>query len=166
MGSGLLEEVVAKRCGEPIVAIVDELPAHCWNPDEWDYATVLYQGMKWNSLAGLRFKGLKPLYGNSCGGFLVKNALKVAHLLPGEIYGIWNIEEMQSLPIIQHALVMDPAIEYFMDNANVWYYGEKLGELYVFDAEMDDIDCLGPLESALQEVFDEAAEIYLEDEEE
>ena len=38
---------------------------------------------------------------------------------------------------------------------NVYFYGIKSGQLYVFDAEMDELDCLGPIESALETVLDE-----------
>jgi len=55
---------------------------------------------------------------------------------------------------VQSALLMDPAIDYFMEAANVWYYGLKGTELYVFDSEFDELDSLGPVEPALEEVID------------
>lgn len=59
---------------------------------------------------------------------------------------------------------MDPAIEYFMEENNRLFYGVKRAELYVYDDEYDDIECLGPIEPAIQTVFDEAAEIYIDEE--
>ena len=49
----------------------------------------------------------------------------------------------------------DSAIDFFMDAYNVYFYGIKRGELYVFDAETDELDSLGPIESALETVMDE-----------
>jgi len=42
-----------------------------------------------------------------------------------------------------------------MDASNVWYYGHKKGELYVFDTETDELDSLGPVESALEALMDQ-----------
>ena len=155
MKTGILERILIRRFGEPVVAIMDGLHAHCWNPDEFDYATCLYMGMKWEGLPGLRFGPLKEIYGNAFGGYLIKNTLKAAILHPREIYGIWNIDDLRMQPEVQHALVRDPAIDYFMEASNVWFYGIKAGDLYVFDAEMDELDLLGPIEPALEILMDE-----------
>jgi hypothetical protein len=58
-------------------------------------------------------------------------------------------------PDVQHAIARDPAIDYFMDEANVLFYGIKAGELYVFDSETDELDSLGPIEPALETLMDE-----------
>jgi hypothetical protein len=50
---------------------------------------------------------------------------------------------------------MDPAIDYFMDQYNVYYYGIKRGELYAFDSATDELDSLGPVESAVQTLLDD-----------
>jgi hypothetical protein len=50
---------------------------------------------------------------------------------------------------------MDPAVEYFMEDSNVWFYGMKKGDLYVFDAEFDELDSLGPIETAIHKTMDE-----------
>ncbi len=76
-------------------------------------------------------------------------------LLPGSFYELWNIDELRGLPAVQHAQTKDPAIDYFMEAYNVYYYGLKAGELYVFDAETDELDSLGPVESALETLIDE-----------
>lgn len=56
-------------------------------------------------------------------------------------------------PEVQHALTKDPGINFFMDAYNVWFYGIKGGDLYVFDAEYDELDSLGPIEPALEMVL-------------
>ena len=60
-----------------------------------------------------------------------------------------------SQPDLKRALAMDPAIEYFMEDSNVWFYGMKKGDLYVFDAEFDELDSLGPIGPAIHTVMDQ-----------
>ncbi len=155
MNIGLLERILIRRYGQPIMTTRRDLPALCWNPDEFDYATVLYVGMEWKSILAHRFVSLKEIYGNAFGGFLIKNALKVAMLPPQTVYGLWAIGKFRVQPDVQRALTMDPAIDYFMDSSNVWFYGHKAGELYVFDSETDELDSLGPIESAIETLIDE-----------
>ncbi len=155
MKTGLLENVLIRRYGKPVPSIRRGLPARCWNPDEFDYASVLYLGMKWQSEVGARFSSLKEVYGDACGGFLIKNTLKVAILLPREVYGLWNIDELRMQPEVQHAQTIDPGIDFFMDANNMFFYGIKAGHLYVFDSETDELDPLGPIESALENLMEE-----------
>ncbi len=155
METGMLENILIRRYGQPIVTTNRGLRAHCWNPDEFDYSTILYIGMEWKEASVLRFASLKEIYGDALGGFLIKNILKVAVLSPQRVYGLWNINDLRMQPEVRHALERDPAIDFFMDAYNVYFYGIKSGQLYVFDAEMDELDCLGPIESALETVLDE-----------
>jgi hypothetical protein len=155
MKTGLLEKILIRRYGQPVRTTRRDLPAFCWNPDEFDYATVLYVGMEWNRTLAQRFGSLKEIYGNAFGGFLIKNALKVAMLPPHTVYGLWNIGEFRMQPEVQHALAMDPGIDFFMDRYMILFYGIKKGDLYVFDSETDELDSLGPIEPALETVLDE-----------
>ncbi len=154
MKSGLLEKVLTRRYGEPILCIRDGLAAKCWDRGDPDKEARLYIGMKWQSELGLRFRSLREIYGDSYGGVLVKNLLKAAILAPRQLFAVYNIDELRELPAVQRALLMDPAIDFFMHAANVWYYGLKGGELYVFDSEFDELDSLGPVEAALEEIMD------------
>jgi hypothetical protein len=155
MKTGIIEKVLMRRYGQPISAILRGLPVHGWNPDEWDYDTALYMGMKWNGFPGLRFASLKEVYGNTIGGYLIKNALKLGVLVPREIYGLWNIDDLRVQPELLHAAVLDPAIDYFMDENNVLFYGIKGDQLYKFDAETDELTCLGAIEQALEVILDD-----------
>jgi hypothetical protein len=85
MKEGLLERILVRRYGQPVVGITHGLHAHCRNPDEFDFDTVLYMGMQWKGINGLRFASLKEIYGDAFGGFLIKNTLKVANLLPRKV---------------------------------------------------------------------------------
>ncbi len=153
MKTGILETILRRRYGRPVVGIRRGLHARCWNQDQFDYSTVLYIGMKWKGAEAARFATLKDLYGDALGGFLIKNTLRIAVLVPREIYGVWNIDELRALPQVQHAITLDPAVDYFMDEHNVLFYGVKRGDLYVFDSETDELDCLGPVEPALEAIL-------------
>ncbi|MBI5569738.1 MAG: hypothetical protein HY914_07320 [Desulfomonile tiedjei] len=119
--------------------------------------------MKWTKPWDSRFASLQGIYGDIFGGFLIKNTLKAAVLLPKKVYGLWNIDELRMQPAVQHAIVRDPRVDYFMDEDNVLFYGVKGGELYVFDAETDELDSLGPIEPALETLMDEWESIRTED---
>ncbi len=155
MKTGLLEKILVRRYGRPKFSVDGALIQQCWNVDETDNSSVLYVGMKWEGRLGTRFASLKKIYGDAFGGFLVGDSLKIAVLLPRKIWGLWRIDELQMLPPVRKALAMDPAIDFFMDAANVEYYGHKAGELYVFDTVTDELDSLGPIESALETLMDQ-----------
>jgi hypothetical protein len=123
-------------------------------------------GMKWNSLPGLCYASLREIYGNFIGGCLIRDTLRAAILIPGEIQGMWNIDDLRMQPQVQRALVIDPAVDYFMEENNQMFYGVKRGGLYVYDEEYDEVESLGPVEPALEEVFDELAEVYFAEDDE
>lgn len=162
MKAGVFERVLARRYGKPVTSILDGMGAKVWNPGDDDYEAVLYMGMKWSGMAGLRYASLCDIYGDSFGGVLMKNTLKAALLSPRSLFHLWNIEELRALAAIEYAVTMDPGIDYFMHENNVLYYGVKKGELYVFDNETDELDPLGPVEQALETILDDWAEIFEE----
>ncbi len=155
MKTGLLEQILIQRYGQPVTSVGDGVIRECWNADDPDNSSILYVPMKWYGEAGTRFASLKEIYGSAYGGFLVGDSVKIAVLSPCQIWGLWNIDDLRIQPEVQHAQVMDPAIDFFMDASNVWFYGHKKGELYVFDAETDELDSLGPIEPALETLIDE-----------
>lgn len=155
MGIGLFERILTRRYGQPSPRVHDGLMSKCWNEGDQDREARLYFGMKWHGLAGLRFAPLREIYGNSYGGVLIKDTLKAAVLLPRQLFAVWNIDELRSLPAVQHAVLRDPGIHYFMDQHNVLYYGVKAGQLYVFDTVIDELDPLGPVDQAIETLMDE-----------
>ncbi len=107
MKPGLLEQVLTRRYGQPVTSIRDGMGARLWNTEHPDDEAVLYIGMKWLRPSETRFSPLREIYGDSCGGYLIKNTLKAAILLPQKIYGIWNIDDLGMRPEIQCAIAMD-----------------------------------------------------------
>lgn len=155
MKAGLLERILNRRYGLPRTSTDGALVQRIWNADQVDNSSILYVGMEWHEGLSSRVVSLRNIYGDSYGGFLVGDSIKVSVLLPRKIFGLWRIDELQTLAPVRQAREMDPAIEFFMDSANVWYYGYKAGDLYVFDTETDELDSLGPVEPALETLMDE-----------
>jgi hypothetical protein len=155
MNAGLMERVLTRRYGRPTLSIRDGMAARCWNTDRPEDEAVLYAGMQWRGLTGARFASLKEIYGDSFGGFLMSDSLRAALLSPKEVWALWNMDDFRMQPHVQYAQVRGPGIDFFMDEANVLIYGVTKGELYVFDAETDELDLLGPVEAALETIMDE-----------
>jgi hypothetical protein len=155
MHIGILERVLTRRYGPPAHCIRDGMAAKGWNNDQPSDESLLYLGMKWQGLPGNRFASLKEIYGNSYGGFIIGDSLRTALLTPREVFALWNMDDFRHHPAVQYAISRDPAIDFFMDQNNIWFYGVKKSQLYVFDSEFDELDCLGPVEQALETVIDE-----------
>jgi hypothetical protein len=155
MKAGLLERILTRRHGQPVTSLKDGLVARTWNTGHPDEEAVLYVGMEWSGILGIRFASLGEVYGDAFGGFIVGDSLRAALLLPDKVYALWSIEDLRIQPEVQQALLMDPTIDYFMDRHNVLFYGIKGGQLYVFDAETDELDSLGLVEPALEALMDE-----------
>ena len=155
MKTGLLERIFTLRYGQPVTCIRDGMAARCWNIEEPTDEALLYVGMTWQGERSLRFASLRDIYGDALGGILINNCLKAAILVPRRLFAVWNIDELRMQPEVQHALVRDPGIEYFMEEDNVLFYGVKGGDLYVFDTQTDELDRLGPVERALETLMNE-----------
>ena len=87
------------------------------------------------------------------GGFLVgiPSCAKVAMFSPPQMFGLYQIlDELQARPEVRHANSLDPHIRFFMDSANVWFYGIRDGDLLVYDSVTHELDSLGNVGPALQ----------------
>lgn len=98
---------------------------------------------------------LANLYGDSCGGSLLGGALKLATLVGCHLWGLYDLIELSQQPEVHQAKILVPGAEFFMDASNIWFYGYEDNYLLVYDAELHEIDTLGPLENALDTVFDQ-----------
>jgi hypothetical protein len=151
--TGLLQEVLTNRYGPAELVHSDGIPEARWLSGEPERKSVLYLGMQWDDPTKARYSGNHSLYGNAIGGFLIGGSLKVATLGGHNIYGLYTVEELSAQPEVQSALELQSDVSFFMDAANVWFYGHKKGKLYVFDAETGELDELGPLASELERVI-------------
>ena len=87
MSVGLLERILVRRYGQPNLIISDGMMAKSWPTPYPDDESLLYMGMKWKGELAARFGSLKDIYGDACGGYLVKNILKVAVIVPETFTG-------------------------------------------------------------------------------
>ncbi len=155
MKNSLFEKILNKRYGKPIISEKGNLIEKRWGKENDDVSSVLYVDMKDYGISWSCISRLKYLYGDIIGGFLIGNSLKIASLSPQPIFGLYTIDELQKQPEVQKALSIDQNVDFFMDASNVWYYGLKLGELFVYDIETDELESLGPVEMALETLLDE-----------
>jgi hypothetical protein len=154
MSNGIIERILYRRYGQPTPSIESPFIKFTWNTDNPDDECILYMHMKSNR-KGHPYPSVKEIYGDAIGGFLIGDSLKIATLSAEKIWGLPHIDKLRTLDAVQHASIIDPRVDYFMDAANVWYYGVKRGELYVFDSTFDELDSLGPIEPALEKLMDD-----------
>jgi hypothetical protein len=154
MNTGIIEKILYRRYGQPTPSIENPFIKFTWNTDNPDDECILYMHMK-SRQKGRPHPSIKEIYGDAIGGFLIGDSLKIASLSTEKIWGLPHIDKLRTLQVIEHSAVMDPQVDYFMDAANVWYYGVKRGDLYVFDTTFDELDSLGPIEAALETLMDE-----------
>jgi hypothetical protein len=125
-----------------------------WNGSYERKKCRMYLGMRWHAASRQQYGQLEPIYGEARGGFILLNAFNI-EVLQGIIpWGLAHIGELQSRLQLQREANTD-RIQYFMHSANVWYYGTAQGQLYVFDAETVELECLGPTAEALMKVVDQ-----------
>ena len=153
--TGLLEEFLTSKYGCPAITRFDCGVEFHWQSTGND--SILYKGLTWDDTLRLHLSVLESIYGDSRGGSLLGGSLKVAIVYGQVPFGLYQIEELQRQPEVIRASPHDPTVCYFMDSANVWFYGTKDGQLFVFDAEADELDSLGSIDIALNTVFDEWA---------
>jgi hypothetical protein len=154
---GTVEIVLTKRYGAPRVVPSPPFTEYRWNNGNNVNESVLYKSLTWDKDLSKRWGALESIYGDSLGGFLVgvPSSLKLAMMRGPEIFGLYSIDQLQARPEIRRAKTLDPAICFFMDAANVWFYGSKGKQLFVFDSETDELDSLGPFANGLDQLLAE-----------
>jgi hypothetical protein len=143
------------RYGPPQVVSSGQSLEHRWNADDECRSSVLYVGRETQNSEQAIQEEFRFLYGDYFGGFLMGNLLKLATLGDKRVFGLYTIEELQEQPEVERALAIVPGICFFMDAANVWFYGHKSGQLYVYDAETDELEDMGDIELGLNVLLDE-----------
>jgi hypothetical protein len=151
--SGIIEEILIRRFGQPKMVVTNSFTARTWNVDNEPRRCELYYGLEWEAKWRSPHHQLKSLYGDSFAGLLLRDSLKIASFIEQEIWAVYRIDELQARPEVQRALTRDPTIDYFMDASNVWFYGYKNEALYCYDATFDELDCLGQAEPAINDVI-------------
>jgi hypothetical protein len=153
--SGVLEQVLTRRYGAPIVQANTECKNLVWNATEEGRKCVLCKPLEWTTSLRSNCGSLEAIYGKAIGGHLLGDALRVALLSNHGTFSLYSIEELNGQPEVQRANQLSPQTRFFMDAANVWFYGIENDKLIVYDAETDEIDNLGPVDAALDQLLDE-----------
>lgn len=156
---GILERVLIRHYGQPDESSEDGMLQKVWRADTASFSH-LYYSADWSRPPASDFRVHQPIYGASCGGTLVGDSLKVATPWSKKVYGIYNLREFGEHVEVKRALALDPELAFFMTASNVWFYGHKHGRLFEYDAPFEELDDIGPIESALGELIErwEAAE--------
>ena len=139
--AGIIEAVLTHRYGP--ARIVDDGPyiERRWLESDEHSTSVLYQdpNFLWDATTSRDLDVLKPIYGDALGGFLLHASLKVATLGTHEFWGLYTIRALQEQVSLCHTERFEPGICFFMDAANVWFYGVKNGVLWCYDAAFDEL---------------------------
>jgi hypothetical protein len=156
---GILEAVLTARYGPAEFAASAPFSERRWNYGNEAWRCVLYERVIEDESLRERYLALADFYGDCLGGYLLLNSINIAMLAGPTVWGLYSMDTLQSHPAVLRANVHDARILYFMDSANVWYYGVKDKHLFVYDAETDEISDLGELERAIAEVLSEWEEV-------
>ena len=151
--NGVLERLLVRLHGAPELVGDGRDSEKWWRRGAPDRA-VLFTGVDWQVAPAAKYRALQHVYGGIAGGMIAGDSLKVAMLSEEAPFGLWTIDELQEQPEVLRAKRLDPHVDYFMDAANVWFYGHKDGRLFVYDAETDELDDLGELDTGLAQVIE------------
>jgi hypothetical protein len=151
--SGLLEQLVTELLGPPTRVLNKDWPEFIWGAGNDDNSSILYGGLHWNVALQDRYSDLRKIYGNARGGFLFGGCLRLSMLAGPTEYGMYQIDGLQAQAAVREASLLDPEICFFMESANVWFYGIKNDDLFVFDTATDELDRLGSVEKEMERLF-------------
>ncbi|MEN1681433.1 MAG: hypothetical protein AAGJ46_17775 [Planctomycetota bacterium] len=156
----MLRQILTARFGMPTTYEYAGSVFDRWREGTPEECSVLLpsQALIQNACGGLQFSDLYgDVYGDIYGAFLggETGALKVACRSRHPVYGLRSIEQLNSHPALQEARDLLPGIVYFMDAANVVFYGVIEGKLFAFDTEDAVVECLGAIESGVVGVLEQ-----------
>lgn len=153
--TSVLAAVLNGRYGEPSVVTEPDWVQYRWCVGTLRSRSVLYKA-RWSRPTVLdRYPELKQIYGEFHGGLLIEGALKIALLTPDEIFGLYRLNDLHTQPEVTRALTINPSVCFFMDSANVWFYGVTQTEMYVYDSMTGELVSLGEVVGALQTLLAE-----------
>jgi hypothetical protein len=152
---GIIEQVLRERYGEPHVVPGTAVVEYRWNEERESLRCVLYKLAEASPGSDPQPLALRRMYGDAIGGSLLLGSLKLATIQCPSMYGLYLLRELHVQPEVGDAKRIDSAIEFFMDAGNVWFYGLKDDDLYVYDAGAGELDRLGSAKEALSALLDE-----------
>jgi hypothetical protein len=151
---GHIESVLITRYGKPSLAREHLDTVWTWSESNPESKSVLYEPLQIGP-PSVHDGILNPVYGNFRGGFLISDSLRVSLRSGASIFGLATIDELSQYPEVRRALELTPDALYFMDAANVWFYGVCQDRLVVYDSDSDESYELGAIETALTHLLAE-----------
>jgi len=152
---GLVELVLKERYGAPTIVLGTQFLEYRWNEKSEPLGCVLFKTIAHTRRRDVESRMLEKVYGDALGGLLLLDSLKLAMLTGPSVYGLYGIDELRGQPEVMVANRLDPDVHFFMDAANVWFYGLKNEELHVYDSEMDELTRLGPFKEAFRQLLEQ-----------
>jgi hypothetical protein len=128
----------------------DPLTWFTWSPGNPDRSSRLYTSTAPTTRTP---DALRACYGDFGGGFLVGGSLKMAAIDGRDVHGLYRVEELAAQPELREVRVKRPELCFFLDAANVWFYGIEGGSLVAFDAELGELTELGDPAAALPDLL-------------
>lgn len=151
----VIETLLIKKYGMPEIVNAPNYIEYWWNRDDESKSSVLYVDYNIDESELIRNRKCQNIYGKYCGGFIIGDSLKIATLSGIKIYGLYSLGELQGQLELCKIYDRYPKITFFMDAANVWFYGFQDNSLFVYDLDTDELDEIDELESGLEAVIDE-----------
>jgi hypothetical protein len=149
--TGIVEQALSERFGPGTEEDQRENLAICrWLPKDDPRTNRLF----YSSTKSLFIPALVPIYGRAHAGILAGRALKLSALGPPVPFGVPELESYLHAPELAEVLSETSGITFFMDAANVYFYGMLNGEVIEYDAETAESDSLGPPDRAVPDIMD------------
>ncbi len=156
--TGILERALTHQYGPATVCGTKSDCRHQWNAGDKRLECTLFMASSPHQQRPSENDLVSLFYGDSRGGFLLGDSLKVSLLEGPPIFCLYKLEELQSQEEVKLAHKLDPHIFFLMDSENIWFYGIKDGELFVYDSEVHELSNLGPVEASIQRLLAELAQ--------
>ncbi|TCO60984.1 hypothetical protein [Actinocrispum wychmicini] len=150
--NGLVASVLTDLFGPPEPGSdADSLAWTTWRSNDPDHRSRLYRRTGPTDLPD----ALLACYGDFGGGFLIGSSIKMATIDSQDVHGLYRFDELAIQPELSDVRVQRPELHFFLDAANVWFYGIEGDTLVAFDADLDEITDLGDPAAALPDLLTE-----------
>jgi hypothetical protein len=143
--TGIVERILTDRFGPGVEESEREgFVVRRWLPKDDPRTSRLF----YSSKERLLIPALEPIYGAAHAGILAGRALKLAIPSSPAPFGVPELRSYLNAPELAGVLAETGDLIFFMDAANVYFYGMSNGEIIEYDAETTELDSLGSPDSA------------------
>jgi hypothetical protein len=148
--TGIVEWYLSDRLGPWVEeAGPNGLIVRRWRAKEDPMTSRLFYG----SAEGAVAPALRPVYGSAHAGIIAGRALKLAAFGPPVPFGVPEAGGYHQAPELAGVLAARDDLVFFMDAANVYFYGISDDTVVEYDAETGELDNSGPPETAVPAII-------------